>query len=234
VDTVLCQCTVQSLVCVLWMALAQLYSTAFAISISTSLETSYSLRRRRRGPGCHFYEVFNGVIQLMRAVKRHYGPRPARPTLLVSIYITVNLQVQCVHTIRSILAPLKGNAITMLSRRLTVCVIFSYLYMTQAASFFTVPKHGSSLGSRDLQAINGSTRGQRLAQRDGFRSVAYYVVGSTVVVLSANRIIDVPLELGDIRSQAQSTRLTSRKAHARVIRIRQCPPGNRGSALDRS
>jgi hypothetical protein len=46
--------------------------------------------------------------------------------------------------------------------------------------------------------------------------VAYYVVGSTVVVLSANRSIDVPLELGDIRSQAQPTRLTSRKAHARV------------------
>ena len=216
------------------MVFAQLYSTAFAVSIFTSSEISDSPAEEKGGPGYHVYEVFNGVIQLTRTIQRHYGPRPAGATVLVSIYITVNLQVQCVPTIRSILARKKGKAIAMFSRRLTVCVILSYLYMTQAASFSTVPKHGSSLGSRDLQAINGSTRDQRLTQRDGFRSVAYYVVGSTVVVLSANRSIDVPSELGDIRSQAQSTRLTSRKAHARVIRIRQCPPGNRGSALNRS
>jgi hypothetical protein len=139
-----------------------------------------------------------------------------------------------VPMIRSFLERKKANAVAMFSRHLTVYVILSYLYITQAASFSTVPKHGSSPVSRDLQAIDGSTRNQNFTQRDGFRSVAYYVVSSAAVVLSANRGIDVPLELGNIRSQTQPTRLTSRKAHARPIRIRQCRPGNRGSALDRS
>lgn len=140
----------------------------------------------------------------------------------------------CVPMIRYFLEPKKTNAVVMFSRYLTVYAILSYLYITQAASFSTLPKHGSSPVSRDLQAIDGSTKDQRLTQRDGFRSVAYYVVGSTTLVLSANQSIDVPIELGDIRSQAQPTRLTSRKTHAHLIRIRRRPPGNRRSALDRS
>lgn len=216
------------------MAVALLYSTAFAISISICSETSDSPAGTKGGPRCHIYEVFNGVTKLAHAVQPHYSPRPARATVVVSIYIIINPQTRCVPTIRFILARKKENAVAMFSRRLTVYVVLSYLYMTQAASFSTVPKHGSLLGSRDWQNINGSTRDQRLTQRDGFRSVAYYVVGSTVVTISANRGIDAPLELGDIRSQAQSTRPTSRKAHPRLIRIRQRPPGNRGSALNRS
>ena len=152
----------------------------------------------------------------------------------LSTYILPSISRSCVPMIRSFLERKKAGAIVMFSRHLTVYVILSYLYTTQAASFSTVPKHGTSPGSRDLQAIDRSTEDHKLTQRDGFRSVAYYTVSSTAVVLSANRSVDLPTELGHIRSQAQPTRLTSRKAHACLIRIRRRPPGNRRSVLDRS
>jgi hypothetical protein len=79
------------------MAFAHLYSTAFTISIFTSSEISDSPAETKRGPGCHVDEVFNGVIQFMRAVQRNYGSRPARATVVISIYIIVNIQVPCPH-----------------------------------------------------------------------------------------------------------------------------------------
>jgi hypothetical protein len=215
------------------MAFAQIYSTAFAISIFTSSEQVIHLRRRRGVQDITFTKfsmvlyslrvLFNDTMVLALHVRRSF-----------SAYILSSTSRSRVPMIRSSLERKKSNAVAMFSRHWTVSVILSYLYITQAASFSTVPKHGSSPVSRDLQAIDGSTRNQNFTQRDGFRSVAYYVVSSTAIVLSANKSIDVTLELGDIRSQAQPTRLTSRKAHARLIRIRQCSPGNRGSVLDRS
>jgi hypothetical protein len=64
----------------------------------------------------------------------------------------------------------------MILHHLAVHVVLSFLYTTQAASFHTTPEHGSALTSRQLQSTNGSAVNQDYIQRDGYRSVAYYVV----------------------------------------------------------
>jgi hypothetical protein len=70
----------------------------------------------------------------------------------------------------------------MLLHHLTVFVILSSLYTTQAASFYTTTERESALTSGQSQNINGSAVDQGYTQRDGYRSVAYYVVSSAAFI----------------------------------------------------
>jgi hypothetical protein len=97
----------------------------------------------------------------------------------------------------------------MLLHHLTVFVILSSLYTTQAASFYTTPERESALTSDQSHGINESTADQGYTQRDGYRSVAYYVVSSAAFTSQTGRSVDADSELGNIWSQAQSTRHTS-------------------------
>jgi hypothetical protein len=97
----------------------------------------------------------------------------------------------------------------MFLHHLTVYVILSSLYATQATSFHTTPERDSALTFGQSQGINGSAVDQGYTQRDGYRSVAYYVVSSAAFISQTGRSVDADSELGNIWSQAQSTRHTS-------------------------
>jgi hypothetical protein len=100
-------------------------------------------------------------------------------------------------------------SVVMFLHHLTVYVIFSSLYATQATSFHTTPERESALTSGQSQGTNGSVVDQGYTQRDGYRSVAYYVVSSAAFISQTGRSVDADSELGNIWSQAQPTRHTS-------------------------
>jgi hypothetical protein len=102
-----------------------------------------------------------------------------------------------------------STSVVMFLHHLTVYVILSSLYATQATSFHTTPERDSALTFGQSQGINGSAVDQGYTQRDGYRSVAYYVVSSAVFISQTGRSVDADSELGNIWSQAQSTRHTS-------------------------
>jgi hypothetical protein len=102
-----------------------------------------------------------------------------------------------------------STSVVMFLHHLTVYVILSSLYATQATSFHTTPERDSALTFGQSQGINGSAVDQGYTQRDGYRSVAYYVVSSAAFISQTGRSVDADSELGNIWSQAQSTRHTS-------------------------
>jgi hypothetical protein len=75
---------------------------------------------------------------------------------------------------------------TMFPRSLVLHVVLSYFYITQATSLSTVSEHETPSSSSDAQSNNGSTGGYRVVPHDGYRSVGYYVVGDTIVVIFLN------------------------------------------------
>lgn len=75
----------------------------------------------------------------------------------------------------------------MLSHHLAVCVLLSFLYTTHATSFHSTPERKSPHISRQLHNANQSTVDQSYIEHDGYRSVAYYVVGT---VSSTNLLIE--------------------------------------------
>jgi hypothetical protein len=102
-----------------------------------------------------------------------------------------------------------STSVVMFLHHLTIYVILSSLYATQATSFHTTPERDSALTFGQSQGINGSAVDQGYTQRDGYRSVAYYVVSSAAFISQTGRSVDADSELGNIWSQAQSTRHTS-------------------------
>ena len=66
----------------------------------------------------------------------------------------------------------------MFSHRLAIRVLLSLLYATHATSLYTTPEHESAHVSRQLQFTNQSIVDQSYTEHDGYRSVAYYVVGT--------------------------------------------------------
>lgn len=66
----------------------------------------------------------------------------------------------------------------MFSHRLAIRVLLSFLYATHATSLYTTPEHESAHVSRQLQFTNQSIVDQSYTEHDGYRSVAYYVVGT--------------------------------------------------------
>lgn len=69
-----------------------------------------------------------------------------------------------------------STSVVMFFHHLAIHAVLSFLYTTQAASVHAIPEHESELISRQLQSTNGSAVDQGYTQRDGYRSVAYYVV----------------------------------------------------------
>jgi chitinase len=66
----------------------------------------------------------------------------------------------------------------MFSHHLAVRVLLSFLYTTHATSFYTTPEHKSAHVSRQLHNANQSVVDQSYTEHDGYRNVAYYVVGT--------------------------------------------------------
>ena len=62
----------------------------------------------------------------------------------------------------------------MVSHHLAIRVLLSFLYATHATSFYTTPEHKSAHVSRQLHIVD-----QSYTEHDGYRSVAYYVVGTS-------------------------------------------------------
>jgi chitinase len=76
----------------------------------------------------------------------------------------------------------------MISHHLAVRILLSFLYTTHATSFYTTPEHKSAHISRQLHNAKQSTVDQSYTEHDGYRSVAYYVVG---IVSSTSSLIGV-------------------------------------------
>jgi hypothetical protein len=87
--------------------------------------------------------------------------------------------------------------------------MLSSLYTTKATSFHATTGHEAALTSRQSRNTNGSVVDQGYTQRDGYRSVAYYVVGSAAFTIQTTSSVDILPELGNIWTQAQPTRHTS-------------------------
>lgn len=66
----------------------------------------------------------------------------------------------------------------MFSHHLAACVLISFLYPTNATSFPTVSEHKLANISPQSLYANQSTVDQSYTEHDGYRSVAYYVVGA--------------------------------------------------------
>ena len=161
-------------------------------------------------------------------------PCDTHDTVTISIYSVVLTRVWYISTIRSSLMRRRSISVVMFLHHLTVFVILSSLHTTQAASFYTTLEPKSALTSGQSQGTNGSAVDQGYTQRDGYRSVAYYVVSSAASISQTGRSVDVHSELGNIWPQAQFTRYTSREADSRFVRVRQHTSRNRRGALDRS
>jgi hypothetical protein len=124
----------------------------------------------------------------------------------VGIYNIVDNRAYDIPTARSTSVRRQSYLPTMFPRSLVLHVVLSYFYITQATSLSTVLEHETPFRSSNAQSINGSTGGYGVAPHDGYRSVGYYVVGNTIVVIFMNWDTYTPLELGNIWSKAQSTR----------------------------
>jgi hypothetical protein len=169
-------------------------------------ESTFQRLRQLGGSGAaKFVHGFHSVYCLCPSLLRCFPYRVCEITI-VGLYNIVDNRAYDVSTDRSTSVRRQSYFPTMFPRSLVLHAVLSYFYITQATSLSTVFEHETPFRSSNAQSINGSTGGYGVAPHDGYRSVGYYVVGSTIVVIFMNWDTYTPLELGNIWSKAQSTR----------------------------